>query len=390
MLAPGSRSNRERVSDLNQRAFELLGLLYQAPGSGAAWGRFLDGLRAAISPDAVALFAAQASEHQPGLLAGSGLGVSSVYLGDFLRPSVPHPSAPELPLGSVHEIPANHPVFLTTALFREVLEPAGVLPGPGLFVVTERDAKHVRSAAFILPTTERWKPSTDDRALLERLAPHLVLARRLHRQLAERSRDSEALLAAFDQLVLSVVFLDGRTRVSYANQSAAELLGVRAGFAPPESLTSTAQDERTRALERLLRSEQGGLRNRVYAHPEDGRPLQVLVTPFRWPLSDGIEQARFARALFIGDPKQQTGDPIGVLHARYGLTRGETRLSLLLLSGCSVEEAAQLLRISVGTGRGVLKKVFDKTATSRQSALVRLLLTGVGQIRPDAGAGPRP
>jgi PAS domain-containing protein len=180
----------------------------------------------------------------------------------------------------------------------------------------------------------------------------MVLARRLHRRLVEGSRDSEALLAAFDQLVLGVVFLDERMRVSYANQSAAELLGVKAGFAPPEGLTSAAQDERTRALERLLRSERGEFRARVYPHPEDGRPLQVLVTPFPWPRPDGIEQSRFARALFIGDPRQHTGDPIGVLHALFGLSRGETRLALLLLSGCSVEEAARLLRISVGTARG--------------------------------------
>jgi DNA-binding CsgD family transcriptional regulator len=378
------------VSHLDQRAFELLGLLHQAPGSGAAWGRFLDGLRAAISPDTVALFAAQPHADRPGLLAGSGLGVSSIRLSDFLRPSVRHPSARELPLGAVVKVPADYLAFRESVLFRELLEPAGVLPGPGLFVVIERDAQHVLSAAFILPTTPHWKPSSNDRAMLERLAPHMVLALRLHRRLAEGSRDSEALLAAFDQLVLGVVFLDGRMRVSYANQSAAELLGVAAGFAPSESLASAAQDERTRALERLLRSERGEFRARVYPHPEDGRPLQVLVTPFRWPRPDGIEQSRFARALFIGDPRQHTGDPIGVLHALFGLSRGETRLALLLLSGCSVEEAARLLRISVGTARGVLKQVFDKTDTNRQSGLVRLLLSGFGQVRPGAGEGPRP
>jgi DNA-binding CsgD family transcriptional regulator len=379
------------VSDLDKHSFELLGLLHKAPGSGAAWGRFLDALRAAISPDAVAVFAAQPRKDQPGLLAGSGLGVMSVHLGDFLRPSVPHPSAPEVPLGAVGEIRANSPGIRASGLFREALEPAGVLPGPALFVVTERNARHILSAVLILPIASHWKPTADDRALLERLAPHMVLARRLHRRLAERSRDSEAVLAAFDQLVLCVVFLDDRMRVSYANQSAAELLGVKAGFAPSASLASAAQDERTRALERLLRTERGELRARVYSHPEDGRPLQVLVTPFAWPRSaGGVEQTRFARALFIGDPKQHTGDPIGVLHARYGLTRGETRLALLLLAGCSVEEAAQLLRISVGTARGVLKQVFDKTDTNRQPALVRLLLQGVGQIRPGTGEGKRP
>jgi DNA-binding CsgD family transcriptional regulator len=390
MLAPGSRSNRERVSDLNQRAFELLGLLHQAPGSGAAWGRFLDALRAAISPDTVVLFAAEAHEQRPGFLAGSGLGVSSVYLGDFLRPSVPHPNAAEVPLGAVHELPANHPAFLTATLYREVLEPAGVLPGPGLFVVTERDAQHVRSVTLVLPTSPQWKPSASDRALLERLAPHLLIARRLHLRLAERGRDSEALLAVFDQLVLGVVFLDERMRVSFVNRSAAEILCVAAGFASSESPAGDVPDERTRALERLLRSEKGEFGARVYPHPLDGRPLQVLATPFRWRDAEGIEQARFTRALFIGDPKQRTGDPIGVLNSIYGLTHGETRLTMLLLSGCSVEEAARLLRVSVGTSRGVLKKVFEKTGTNRQAALVRLLLTGFGQVRPSAVGEPRP
>jgi DNA-binding CsgD family transcriptional regulator len=79
-----------------------------------------------------------------------------------------------------------------------------------------------------------------------------------------------------------------------------------------------------------------------------------------------------------------------VLRALYGLTLGETRLTLLLLGGCSVEQAARLLRISVGTARGVLKKVFEKTGTDRQAALVKLLLSGFGQVRPGAGSEPRP
>lgn len=378
------------MAELGRRVFALIELLHEAPGSATAWGRFLDGLRAAISPDTVALFVAQPGKDRPGLLAGSGLGVSSIQLSDFLRPSVPHPGAPELPLGAVQEIAANNPNFRASTLFREALESAGVLPGPGLFVVTERDAQHVLSAALILPTTTRWKPSADDRALLERLAPHMVIARRLHCRLSERGRDSEALLAVFDQLVLGVVLLDGRMRVSYANRSAAELLGVAAGFASPESLVGEAPDERSRVLGRLLPSDGGELRSQVCNHPEDDRPLQVLVTPFRWQRSGGIEPNRFARALFIGDPKQHTGDPIGVLHARYGLTRGETRLALLLLAGSSVGEAAQLLRVSIGTARGVLKKVFDKTATNRQSALVRLLLTGFGQVRPGPSGEARP
>jgi PAS domain-containing protein len=372
---------------VDRQVLELIEALHEAPGDSSAWLAFLDSLRDAISPDAAVLFAAQAHEGRPGLLAGSGLGITSVHLGDLLRPSVRHPSAAELPLGAVWEIPASHPLFMSTSLYHEALEPAGVLPGPGLLVICERDPRHVRSAVLVLPRSPTWKPAAAERALLERLAPHMVIARRLDVRLRERRRDSEALLAVFDQLVLGVVFLDDRGRVSFANESAAELLGVERGFASAEALARETPDARTSSLEGLLRTESGDLHTRVYKHPADGRPLQVLETPFRWKHSDGIEPSRFARALFIGDPKQKTGDPIRVLREFYGLTPGETRLALLLVSGCTLEEAARTLGNSVGTSRGVLKRVFEKTGTDRQAALVRLLLTGFGQVRPPPTEG---
>jgi DNA-binding CsgD family transcriptional regulator len=94
--------------------------------------------------------------------------------------------------------------------------------------------------------------------------------------------------------------------------------------------------------------------------------------------------------VFIGDPRRASGDPIGLLGEVYGLTPGETRLTLLLLSDCSLEEAARLLHISRSTARSVLKRVFEKTGANRQSALVRLLLTGFGQVRPREDPAPPP
>jgi len=374
--------------DMDRRVLSLLGLLHEAPGDARAWLTFLDALRAAVSPDAVALFAAQPWEGPRGMLAGTGFGLRLVDLSDFLRPTLRHPDVTVMPLGGVHELPADSSIFRETRLFQEVLGPAGVLPGPGLFVVTERGERQVKSAALLLPRVNTWKPTPADRALLERLAPHMVIARRLHLRLAERGRDGAALSAAFDHLVLGVIFLDERLRVSYANRSAAEILGVQPGFAEPGALAAELPDERTNALQQLLRSERGGERNTLMCtHPEDGRPLQVLSTHFGWRDARALGGARYSRALFIGDPKRLAGDPIDLLHALYGMTPGEARLTMLLVGGCSVEEAARLSKISAGTARGVLKKVFDKTGTNRQAGLVRLLLTGFAQVRrtPDAG-----
>ena len=365
--------------DLDQRVFALLGQLHRAPGNPPAWLEFLEALRAEISPDAVALFASRAHETLPGVIAGTDLGLRFTQLGDFL-PSMPHPNAVEAPVGTVHEIGGS--AFRQAQLFQEVLEPAGVQPGPGLLVVTERGERWVSAVTIVLPRVAGWKPSAEDRALLERLAPHMAIARRLHRRLAARGRDAEALAAAFDRLVLGVVLLDERRRVSYANLSAAESLGVAPGFASAAALAADTPDARTLACQPLLRSEHCGERDAtVLRHPEDGRLLQVLTTPFGWRKGQALGGARFSSALFIGDPKRRAGDPFSVLHALYGLTRGETRLAMLLLGGCSLDEAARLLAISVGTARGVLKTIFDKTGTNRQASLVRVLLTGFGQVR---------
>jgi DNA-binding CsgD family transcriptional regulator len=368
------------MPDVDRRALALLDFLHDAPGNHSARIRFVEALRDAISPDAVTLFASNPHESRPGIVAISGLGVRPFFLGDFLRPSVRHPSADALPTGAVWDLTSS--LFEHTVLYRELLAPQGILPRPGLFVVNERTERHVQAATLVLPRKSGWAPTAQDRALLERLAPHMALARRLDVRLAERRRDTEALLAAFDHLALGVVLLTVSGRVSYVNRSAAESLDLAPGFSDPDAAAGEASDPRTLAWRRLVGGDRDWSHSAfVLAHPGDGRSLQLMAAPFGWSDRGGVLGGRFARAVFIGDPKRRTGDPIGMLNEIYGLTPGETRLTLLLLSDCSLEEAARLLGISRSTVRSVLKRIFEKTGTNRQSGLVRLMLTGFAQVR---------
>jgi DNA-binding CsgD family transcriptional regulator len=367
------------MPELDRRVLGILDFVHDAPGNPQAWLRYLEILRDAISPDAVVVFVAGPSQDQPGVVACSGLGLRAVPLGDFLHPSLRLPNAEDLPPGAVRDLPAGP--FGESAVFREVLRPAGIRAGPGLALALDREDRFVTAAVLVLPRTSQWQPTAQDRALLQRLAPHMVIARRLHVRLAERRRDTEALLSAFDHLVLGVVLLSASGQVSYVNRSAAESLGLAPGFGAAAA-AGDVPDERTLAWRRLVGAEHDWSRNAfVLAHPADGRALQFVAAPFGCSDRGGPLGRRFARAVFIGDPKRKTGDPIGVLNEVYGLTPGETRLTLLLLSDCSLEEAAGLLKISRSTARSVLKRIFEKTGTNRQSALVRLMLTGFAQVR---------
>ena len=57
----------------------------------------------------------------------------------------------------------------------------------------------------------------------------------------------------------------------------------------------------------------------------------------------------------------------------YGLTPAEIRIVLQLLSGKSLRDSALVAGVSYETARSVLKSVFVKTGTHRQSELVLLL-----------------
>jgi DNA-binding CsgD family transcriptional regulator len=61
---------------------------------------------------------------------------------------------------------------------------------------------------------------------------------------------------------------------------------------------------------------------------------------------------------------------------RYRLTPAETSLALELAAGRSLSDAAPRLGIRVNTARVQLRGIFEKTGTTRQAALVRLLLVG--------------
>jgi DNA-binding CsgD family transcriptional regulator len=61
----------------------------------------------------------------------------------------------------------------------------------------------------------------------------------------------------------------------------------------------------------------------------------------------------------------------------FGLTAAEARLAALVGGGASPREAAKQLQISEETARSVLKRVFSKTGTNRQSQ-VAALLSSVG------------
>jgi DNA-binding CsgD family transcriptional regulator len=101
----------------------------------------------------------------------------------------------------------------------------------------------------------------------------------------------------------------------------------------------------------------------------------LLAAPGRSVMSDAVV------AIFVADPSARFYAGPEALTELYQLTLSEAELVRLLAAGLSLEEAADKRGVSLNTARSHLKHVFAKTETSRQGELVRLIISGVGQIR---------
>ncbi|MEZ4394893.1 MAG: PAS domain-containing protein [Polyangiales bacterium] len=143
--------------------------------------------------------------------------------------------------------------------------------------------------------------------------------------------------------------------------------------------------ERDGALECTAPRAQESLRAAVAAVLRGEVPEAVVIAPRpsgeRRPLLLFVSSLRDERA---GSPRAVTvlardTSPQGrrveeLLRTVFSLTPTEARLAFAIAEGSTPAEASELLGMSVLTARTHLKRIFDKTSTTRQAELVRLVL----------------
>ncbi len=84
--------------------------------------------------------------------------------------------------------------------------------------------------------------------------------------------------------------------------------------------------------------------------------------------------------LVLVSSKNESVVESSVLIALYDLTHAEAEIAKSVAQGKKVEEIAQMRAVSVGTIRAQLHSIFEKTGTTRQSELSRLMLGLTGMV----------
>jgi DNA-binding CsgD family transcriptional regulator len=130
----------------------------------------------------------------------------------------------------------------------------------------------------------------------------------------------------------------------------------------------------------VVRSVLSGSPVRTMSFPSssNGRSLMVLVAPVKGAELDRSDFRHLrspAAILFVCDPGSRAQIPVSWLMDAYGLTLREARVAGTVASGASIVDCARRLRISPNTVKTHLRRVYEKTGTSRQADLTRLIAT---------------
>lgn len=238
----------------------------------------------------------------------------------------------------------------------------------------------------------------DDVAAMQLLLPHLARMLDLRRRAGEAELRADAIETVLDRVDLGVILVDADGRPLYFNRPAEALLARADGLSVGRAGIAAALAEDTRRLHRAIaaaaaaglpggtidtagRAAAAGAHIRV-SRPSGGRPLLLTVIPVaRARLHAGLAAQV---AIFITDPDGAASPAPALLREMFGLTAAEAALAIEISRGQGLEAAADRLSIAKTTARTHLARIFDKTDTSRQAELVRLLLRcGVSLLPPD-------
>lgn len=209
-----------------------------------------------------------------------------------------------------------------------------------------------------------------------------ALADRASRSAAWSEERAKLGLVALNRLAVGVIVVDETSRVLFANNAGTRLLAAQDGLVvAPGDVCRSALPAETALLHGIVRrvclgeaseDEACGI---ALARPSLKRPLNVLVTATQ-------ELGERRALLFVTDPDAQALPDTETIARLFKVSSAESKLVRDLVSGLTLEQAAEKSGITIGTARTYLKQIFSKTDTNRQSELVKLVLTSPRILGP--------
>lgn len=229
--------------------------------------------------------------------------------------------------------------------------------------------------------------NAQDKAICQRLIPHLRQAISLHSHSSRLKSERELFAGAINKLSVGTILLDQNLHYVHSNQLASELLQQKDGISIIDRKLHLHHQEETQQLYQLLQEikeallqEKSSLVRAFSIRRPSGRPDLALIIR-TVPIIEWRESQKTPTiALFLSDPEQQFSTSQQTLIELFSFTKAEASLAMLLTRGLTLAEASSQLNISQHTARAQLKAIFAKSGVTRQAELIRLIVKSVADL----------
>jgi DNA-binding CsgD family transcriptional regulator/PAS domain-containing protein len=273
--------------------------------------------------------------------------------------------------------------WLQSTVYQEYLRPLGVRHLLGADIYTKEG---IECRLRVTRSHEAQPFSSEDKALVRFLLPHLKRSIQLHARLDFLECERQLFAGTVNRMLLGIISFSQNGAILETNQEARRILSEKDGIWLSGNNLSVEVTQEGRELQRMVRQALSGtvadkgpgvVEAMSVTRPSGRAKLGVLVRQI--PLGTWSEsRQRPAVAVFLRDPESSAAQPSHELVRRlFGLTRMEAALALLLADGLTLDEAAEKMDVRRNTARTHLRSIFCKTGVTRQTMLVRLLLNSV-------------
>lgn len=267
-------------------------------------------------------------------------------------------------------------------LYQQWMKPNGIFRVGGAQFV-DNDSLKAGIAILRDETSGAW--SEGELRVVDEILPHLKRALNIHSEFTHLRLKQDALLKGLDRLVIGLILYDHNAKPVYINPTAKAIIEQHPALSLQDGdlILNNPDDEkelRQTITHTVDIDPEDSWKESVamgITHPDAESPLPILVTPMHANLiTSDLDYEGAKVAVFLSDPNLQQPISVDNLVSVYNLTPSEAQVAISLANGHSIEEIAKQSHHSSHTIRSQLKSVFRKTGVSRQSELIKMLLTG--------------
>ena len=226
--------------------------------------------------------------------------------------------------------------------------------------------------------TRGWSSAQIDGIKL--LLPHVRHFASVQHLLADAGALGMSLVQLLDNSRVGVIQLDRHRRILAANDRARSLLLRRDGIHDMEGELRAHERTEARHLDALIGRAvpRPGIRastGLMTIRRSNATTRLVLHVNPVGQLGVGIRGSRVAALVLVVDPESQTTIDADLVRVTMGLTPAQSRVAAMLAEGRTLREIAAVAGCTVGTVRWHLKQIFRRQGITRQTELVRRVLS---------------